>query len=56
MKLVLELPDKTMCAFVNYIYCTADGMIMGATQVDGDDLLNGKMICKGAKGYDDTKI
>lgn len=54
MKLVLELPDKTMCAFVNYIYCTSDGMSMGVTQIDGDDLLDGKKICKGAKGYEES--
>ena len=55
MKLVLELPDNTMCCFVNYIYCTATGMNMGVTQVDGDDLLDGKKICKGAKGYEESR-
>ena len=54
MKLVLELPDNTMCVFANYIYATPDGMNMGITQIDGDDLLEGKKICKGAEGYEES--
>lgn len=50
-KLTLELPKGTMCCFVNYIYATPTGMSMGVTQIDGDDLLNGFKICKGADGY-----
>lgn len=51
MKLELELPDKTMCVFANYIYVKNGEMVMGSTQIDGDDLLDGKAICKGADSY-----
>ena len=55
MKLVLELPDKTMCVFVNYIYVKDGEMVMGSEQIDGDDLLEGKKICKGARGYEESR-
>ena len=55
MKLVLELPDKTMCVFANYIYLTPTGMSMGVTSIDGDALLDGKAICKGADGYEEDR-
>ena len=55
MKLVLELPDKTMCVFANYIYVKNGEMVMGSAQIDGDDLLDGKKICKGAKGYEESR-
>ena len=55
MKLVLELPDKTMCVFANYIYVKNGEMVMGVAQIDGDDLLEGKKICKGARGYEESR-
>ena len=51
VKLALELPKGTMCVFVNYVYADADGMTMGVTNIDGDALLEGFKICKGADGY-----
>lgn len=51
MKLVLELPEGTMCVFANYVFVTPNGMSMGSTAIDGDALLDGKKICKGADGY-----
>lgn len=30
-------------------------MLMGCTSIDGDDLLNGHKICKGAEGYEEEK-
>lgn len=55
-KLALELPKDIMCCFVSYVYATADGMSMASTAVDGDDLLNGHKICKGADGYEEAEI
>lgn len=34
MKITIELPDTTMCAFVNYIFCENTGMSMGVKQID----------------------
>lgn len=51
-KLTLELPQDTLCCFVNYVYCGSSGLLMGTTAIDGDDLMNGEAICKGADGYD----
>ena len=53
--LMLELPVGVMCCFVNYVYATPDGMTMGTTAIDGDDLLRGKKVCKGADGYAETE-
>ena len=52
-KITLELPKDVMCCFVNYVYVVPEGMTMGTTAIDGDDLLNGQKICKGADGYED---
>lgn len=54
MKLVLELPEGTMCVFANYVFVTPNGMSMGSTAIDGDALLDGKKICKGADGYEES--
>ena len=35
----IELPDKTLCAFLNYVYVDEDGgMSMGVKQIDTDDI------------------
>ena len=54
MKMELELPKDTLVACINYIYVTPDGMSMGVTQIDGDDFIKGKKICKGAVGYEES--
>lgn len=56
MKVTIELPKGAMCCFVNYIYSTESGMLMGCTSIDGDDLLNGHKICKGAEGYEEAEV
>ena len=56
MKHEHELPDGTLCVFANYIYVTPDGMSMGVTSIDGDALLDGKAICKGADDYESTEV
>lgn len=54
-KIVLELPEGVMCCFVNYVFSTPSGLSMGTTTVDGDDLFNGKKICMGADGYEESE-
>lgn len=41
MKVTIELPDTTVCAFVNYVFATKDGMSMGARSIDSADLAQG---------------
>ena len=52
-KVTLELPKGVMCCFVNYVFATPDGLTMGTTEIDGDDIDNGKKVCKGADGYEE---
>lgn len=54
MKLLLELPEGTMCVFANYVYATPDGMLMQTTSIDGDALYGGIVICKGARGDEES--
>jgi hypothetical protein len=42
MKITIELPDTTVCAFVNYVYYTETGMSMGAKSIGTDDLEKAK--------------
>ena len=44
MKITIEMPDTTTCAFLNYIYRTDTGMSMGVKQIDTDDLKNGNLL------------
>lgn len=37
MKITIDLPEYTSCAFVNYIYATGTGMSMGVKGLDSDD-------------------
>lgn len=30
-RITVELPDGVMCGFVNYVYVTKSGMVMGTT-------------------------
>ena len=51
MKLELELPNDTLVAVINYLYVTPYGMTLTSTNIDGDDFIKGKKVCKGAVGY-----
>ena len=53
-RLVLELPKGTMGVFVNYVYADSDGVMMASTNIDGDALMDGYKICKGAEGYEES--
>lgn len=38
MKITIDLPDTTRCAFVNFVYHNDNGMVMESKAVDTADL------------------
>lgn len=37
--LKIEIPDRTLCAFLNFVYVNEEGgMSMGVKQIDTDDI------------------
>ena len=46
MKITLDIPDTTTCAFINYVYVNKDtyGMSMGVKSLESDDLVDGNEI------------
>lgn len=54
MKITLEIPNGVVCAFMNGVQYTYDGMTMFSWQMDGDDLRDGNTIklprAKGGEG------
>ena len=44
MKIILEIPDSVICAFMNGVQYTDTGMAMFSWQIDGDDLVDGNTI------------
>ena len=46
MKITLDIPDYTMCAFINYVFMDKDeyGMSLGVKSLDSKDLTDGKEI------------
>lgn len=44
MKITLELPDSTKCAFVDYVYYERDGIVMRSQGLDTGDLTDGTVI------------
>ena len=46
MKITLNIPNTTTCAFVNYVFVDEDtyGMCMGVRSLDSDDLVDGNEI------------
>ncbi len=44
MKITLEMPDSTKCAFVNYVYVERDGIVMRSKGLDTGDLVDGAEI------------
>ena len=54
MKITIDLPEYTSCAFVNYIYAIGTDMSMGVKSLDSDDLVDGNEVkVLGAEGGDD---
>lgn len=41
MKISVEIPDTTVCAFISYVFHTKDGMSMGTRAIDSLDIAQG---------------
>jgi hypothetical protein len=44
MKITIEVPEKTGCAFLNYVYTTGFEVLMGCRKIDTDEIKNGDVI------------
>ena len=44
MRIILDVPDTTLCAFVNYIFHTDTGMKMGVRSIQTEELSDGNVI------------
>lgn len=44
MKITIEIPNTTACAFFNYVYSTSIGMNMASRQIDTDEIQSGEVI------------
>ena len=53
MKITVEIPDTTVCAFINYVFASQHGMSMGARPIDSADLVQG---CSKMEGLDDDRV
>ena len=56
MKITLDIPDTTTCAFINYVLINKDtyGMSMCVKSLESDDLVDGNEIkVDPSKGGDD---
>ena len=42
MKIILDIPDGVLCAFMSGVKVGRTGMEMFSWQLDGDDLVDGK--------------
>ncbi len=44
MKITIEVPDTTLCAFFDYVFYTNTGMNMGSKQISTDDIRSGNIL------------
>lgn len=44
MRITIEIPDTTACAFFDYIYYTNTGMSMASKRICTDDIQSGEII------------
>lgn len=44
MKITIEIPDTTVCAFFDYVFQTSTGMSMASKQIGTDDIQSGEVI------------
>lgn len=44
MKIMVDVPDMTICVFVNYVSYTASGMEMGCKSITTDELEKIKVV------------
>jgi hypothetical protein len=50
MKIIVDVPDMTVCVFVNYVSYTATGMEMGCKSIPTDELEKAKIDEKDGAG------
>mgnify|MGYP003302588494 CR=1 FL=1 len=55
MKITVELPEETVCGFINYVFRTDNGMSMGCRSIDTDALRKGisELVNKSAEENND---
>lgn len=44
MKVTLDIPDGTVCAFLNSLQWTGNGVKMMSSQIDSEDLVDGNTV------------
>jgi hypothetical protein len=44
MKITIEIPNTTVCAFFDYVYYTNTGMSMASRQICTDEIQKGEVI------------
>lgn len=44
MKITLDIPDTTVCAFFDFLHYTRTGMTMQVYSIDSDELFDGSEI------------
>ena len=44
MKITLDIPDTTVCAFFDFVYYTNNGMAMQGHSIPSDELFDGSEI------------
>lgn len=42
MKIIIDMPEDTLCVFVNYVCGDSSGLLMGSHSIGGDDLKEAK--------------
>ncbi len=57
MKIILEIPNYTICAFFNYVEYKPSGLTMGVKSIQSEDLADGAVIKVNAdnEGADEWK-
>jgi hypothetical protein len=44
VKITIEIPDTTVCAFFDYVFYTNTGMSMASKQISTNDIQSGEVI------------
>lgn len=55
MRITLEIPDTTVCAFFDFIRYTTTGMTMQGHSIPSDELYDGSVILITAQGAGDDE-
>lgn len=58
MKITIDMPDSTLCCFLNFVKYTDNGLAMQAHSITSDELYDGsevmvKDVDKGGDSHDD---